>query len=267
MNRAQAAGWVIGLTLMTCHMPAARADAPEARAAAPVAAVAGEPAAAVDAPVAAAAGGPAAAGANVYSAAALYNLANSYARAGKPGLAVLNYERASLLAPNDPDIDANRRYVRESLHLPPESRHWFARAATAIGSTVLSWMGVVGVLIIGASLLAGRRYPQYRWMRRGALTCGAALVGLTVANALVLWPTLHEAVVITAATQVRVSPVPMSDPLFVLPEAETVRMTAEHEDYVLVQTKAGRTGWVSRANLAPVIPRNSRPAARGDSPE
>ena len=34
-----------------------------------------------------------------YSAAGLYNLANSYARAGKPGMAVLNYERASLLAP------------------------------------------------------------------------------------------------------------------------------------------------------------------------
>ncbi len=42
-----------------------------------------------------------------YSAAALYNLANAYARAGKPGLAVLNYERAKLLDPQDPDIDAN----------------------------------------------------------------------------------------------------------------------------------------------------------------
>jgi hypothetical protein len=272
MNRAHVAGWVIGLTLMACHPPAAKADQPEARAAAPVAAVAGGPAAA-DAPVAAPAepvtapAGPATADSNVYSAAALYNLANSYARAGKPGLAVLNYERASLLAPNDPDIDANRHYVREALHLPPDSRNGVARAATTIGPTLLSWMGVIGVIIIGASLLARRRYPRYRWMHRSALACGAALVGLTVANAVVLWPTLHEAVVITAATQVRVAPVPMGDPLFVLPEAETVRMTAEHEDYVLVQTKAGRTGWVSRANLAPVVPKNSRPAARGDSPE
>ena len=36
-----------------------------------------------------------------YSADGLYNLANSYARAGKPGLAVLYYERAALLAPDD----------------------------------------------------------------------------------------------------------------------------------------------------------------------
>ena len=32
-----------------------------------------------------------------YSAAGLYNLANYYARQGKPGMAVLNYERAPAL--------------------------------------------------------------------------------------------------------------------------------------------------------------------------
>jgi hypothetical protein len=87
------------------------------------------------------------------------------------------------------------------------------------------------------------------------MVVGAALVGFTVSNGLVLWPKLHEAVILTAATPVRASPVPMGDPLFVLPEAETVRITAEHDDFLLVRTRAGRTGWVSRANLAPVVPR------------
>lgn len=53
-----------------------------------------------------------------YSAATLYNLANAYARAGKPGFAVLNYERAKLLDPNDPDIEANLNHVREASGLP-----------------------------------------------------------------------------------------------------------------------------------------------------
>ena len=56
-----------------------------------------------------------------YSADGLYNLANSYARAGKPGLAVLNYERAALLAPYDPDIAANLEYVRTSAHVDRKS--------------------------------------------------------------------------------------------------------------------------------------------------
>jgi hypothetical protein len=240
---------VIGAILMACHT---RAATPDERSATPKE--------------------------TTYSAAALYNLANSYARAGKPGLAVLNYERASLLAPNDPDIDANLRYVRESSHLPPETPNRFVRAATVAAPTVLSWMGLVGVFMIGASVLAGlssrRRWmpsrhrwapSRHRWLRRIALGCGVALVGMTIANGVVLWPKLHEAVVITGATPVRVSPVPMGDPLFVLPEAETVRMAAEHDEFVLVQTKTGRTGWVSRANLAPVVPRKISPSpARAD---
>ncbi len=189
-----------------------------------------------------------------YSAAGLYNLANAYARAGKPGMAVLNYERAGLLAPNDPDIEANLRFVREPLRLPSESRSGLARAATAAGPTLLAWAGVGGLTALGISLLAGQLYQRHRFMRRAASIAGVALLGLTVANGVALWPRLHEAVVITTEAAVRVSPAPMGDPLFVLPEAETVKMTAEHEGFVLIQTREGRMGWVSRANLAPVVP-------------
>jgi hypothetical protein len=47
----------------------------------------------------------------------------------------------------------------------------------------------------------------------------------------------------------------MGDPVFTLPEAEVVALAAEHDEFVLVRTAAGRTGWVSRSNVAPVIPR------------
>ena len=194
-----------------------------------------------------------------YSAAALYNLGNSYARAGKPGLAVLNYERASLLAPNDPDIEANLRFVRASSHLPSESKQGFARAVTVASPTVVSWLGAAGVAVLGASLLLGSASSRRRWMRRAVTVVGIALLGFTVCHGVVLWPTLHAAVVVTGATPVRVSPVPMGDPLFTLPEAETVKLAAEHEDFVLIQTAAGKTGWVSRANIVPVVPRNNLP--------
>jgi hypothetical protein len=188
-----------------------------------------------------------------YSAVGLYNAANAYARAGKPGMAVLNYERASLLAPNDPDIEANLRLVREPLRLPSESRNALARAVPRAGPTLLAWSGVMGLLIVGVSLLAGV-YPRHRLVRRAATVIGVAMIGLTAANGVLVWPKLHEAVVIASNTAVRVSPAPMGDPLFTLTEAETVKMTAEHEGFVLVQTHAGRTGWAARASLAPVVP-------------
>src|ERR1700689_959028 len=89
-----------------------------------------------------------------YSADGLYNLANSYARAGKPGLAVLSYERAALLAPDDPDINANLAYVRASAHLSMKPRSRFARLVQTISPTLVAWLGVLGIALVGMGLVA-----------------------------------------------------------------------------------------------------------------
>jgi hypothetical protein len=194
-----------------------------------------------------------------YSAAGLYNLANSYARAGQPGMAVLNYERARLLEPNDPDIDANLRFVLASAQLPITSRSGFDRAIRIAGPQALAWISVTGLAILAVSLTSGLFSSRFRWMRRAAIGVGSGLIGLTVVNGVIIWPTLHEGIVIKTETPVRVSPVPMGDSIFVLREAETVTINAEHEGFMLIQTKSGRTGWVSRANIAPIVPRNGVP--------
>jgi hypothetical protein len=190
-----------------------------------------------------------------YSADGLYNLANSYARAGKPGLAVLNYERAALLAPDDPDINANLEYVRTSAHVATESRGRLARIAQAASPRLAAWAGVLGITLVGVGILARRITRRFQWMRIGGIVIGAALVALTASNAMLLWPRMHEAVILINQTPVRVSPVPMGETAFVLPEAETVTITAEHEDFALIRTRRGLSGWVARANLGAVVPR------------
>jgi len=190
-----------------------------------------------------------------YSAAGLYNLANSYARAGKPGMAILNYERASLLLPNDPDIQANLRYVRASAHLPAETPGTFDRVARIASPFWISWIGVLGLAIIGASAITAQLSRRHRFVLSAATLLGVSMVGLTLCNALALWPRLHQGVVIAAATPVRVSPVPMGDPLFTLPEGESVKVSAEHEGFALIETRAGRAGWIADSNFAPIVPR------------
>lgn len=190
-----------------------------------------------------------------YSGAGFYNLANSYARAGKPGMAILNYERARLLVPEDADLEANLRYVRRSAHLPDEPRTAFDRIAGIASPMLLSWIGALGLAVIGACAVAAQLSSRHRRLRVAILLGGVLMVGLTVSNGIALWPKLHEGVVIAAASPARVSPVPMGDPLFVLPEGETVRVAAEHEGFTLVQTRSGRTGWVANSNLAPIVPR------------
>jgi hypothetical protein len=188
-----------------------------------------------------------------YSAAGLYNLGNAYMRQGKAGMAVLNYERANLLSPNDPDIDANLSYVLTSSHLPTPSRSTFERQVRFASPFAVFWIGVIGLVIVGGSALAAQLSFRHPWLRRTALLLGVCMISLTACNALVLRPLLHDGVVIAGATPVRVSPVPMGDALFLLPEAETVKITAEHEGFFLVQTRTGRTGWVSRSSVAPVV--------------
>jgi hypothetical protein len=190
-----------------------------------------------------------------YSAAGLYNLANSYARAGKPGMAILNYERASLLSPGDPDVQANLQLVRASAHVPLETPDALDRVARLASPFWMSWIGVLGLIMVGASLIASQWSSRHRLARGAATLLGASMVGLTLCSAAALWPRLHQGIVIAAATPVRVSPVPMGDPLFTLPEGEKVKITAEHDGFALVETRADRTGWISDSNLAPIVPR------------
>jgi hypothetical protein len=189
-----------------------------------------------------------------YSADGLYNLGNSYARAGKPGLAVLSYERAALLAPDDPDINANLAYVRASAHVSMKPRSRFERLVQATSPTSAAWLGVFGLALIGIGLIARKVAPRFRWMPRGGILLGVALIALTVTNAMLLWPRMREAVVLIDQTPARVSPVPMGDTAFVLREAESVTMTAEHEDFMLIRSRGGLSGWVARANLGAVVP-------------
>ena len=191
-----------------------------------------------------------------WSSAALYNLGNAYAHAGKPGLAVLNYERARLLAPNDPDVEANLILVRRSLALPTEPANRLNRAVGGVSPTMATWIGVLGWALIALALLAGRSSALQPWVRRTAVIGGTALIAFTVASGVALWPRLHEAIVIAETAPVRVSPAPLGDALFTLKEAEAVTAAGEHEGFLLVRTATGRTGWVWHADLVPVVPQN-----------
>ena len=189
-----------------------------------------------------------------YSAPALYNSANAYARAGKPALSVLNYERARMLDPNDPDIDANLRHLRETSGLPPETRTRFERIAQKANPRILAWIGELGLIVAGAGILLKKMYPRHRRKLGAAAILGVSMAGVALCNAIAWWPTLNESVVIAHTAQGRVAPVPMGEPLFVLREAEVVKTGSRHDSFVLVQNSAGRQGWVAIENLAPVVP-------------
>jgi len=191
-----------------------------------------------------------------YSVAALFNQANAYARAGKPGLAILDYSRAQLLAPSDADIAANLRFVRAKAGLSDPVENWLPRRLTYARPNTLARVGCFGLLLAGISTLLLHLYPQRRLAFRSLTFVGALLVATAISNAIVMWPSVHEAVVINREAPALTTPVLAAEPLFKLREGETVTVRAEHQDFALVQTLPGRSGWVARADLARVVPQS-----------
>jgi hypothetical protein len=201
-------------------------------------------------------------GAAQYSAAELYNRGNAYARSGHWGLAVLDYERASLLTPGDPDLAANLALVRARAHLAAEPLANSERLLRAVSPDLCAWLGALGVAALGVGALMVRCARRWRALGVGVVVTGACLVLLPVLDGFMLWPRLHAAVVVTRVAPVRAAPVPMGDSVFELTEAQTVEVLAQREDFVLVQTRDGRRGWIARADVGFVVPRST--AGRGD---
>jgi len=189
----------------------------------------------------------------VYSAATLYNLGNQAAHAGKPAVAVLNYERARLLSPNDDDVRTNLRAVQESAGIAPQPANWLAQHDRLTAPNLMYWVGMLGLLLGGGGLLAYRLHVPGRKPLAAAAIIGAAMAVLSIADAVATIPTLNEAVVMQASPA-SASPVVGAEPQFTVPAAEIVHIRDQHQGFLLIQDLHDRQGWILGANVTRVIP-------------
>jgi hypothetical protein len=190
---------------------------------------------------------------SAYSAPALYDLGNFYARIGRPAMAVLNYERALIFAPADPDIRANLRHVRESVGLPAQPVGWLSQHVRLANPNTLYWIGLFGLILSGVGLVLRRLLPKFRAVLGTGAAIGVAFMVLGLGDAIATASTLRESVVIFA-TPARASTVHGAKPLFTVPLADVVSVRDEHQGFVLIIDSQGREGWVAGADLRSVIP-------------
>jgi hypothetical protein len=196
------------------------------------------------------------------NAAALYDAGNAEARLGHPALAVLDYERARLLAPKDPDIAANLAKVRESAGLPPQTGGWLESHERFASPNLMYWLGVLGLACAGVSLLilrarrvAARQNPaapRLKAVLRLVAVGGGLVTLLSVGDALATNSLLHEYVVLDTAPATG-SPVSNGAPLFTVSQADVVHAREQHQGFLLVTDSQGRQGWVANTHLAAVV--------------
>jgi tetratricopeptide (TPR) repeat protein len=188
-----------------------------------------------------------------YSAHVLFNLANAQVAEGKLGPAILNYERARWLAPNDPDIAANLAFARQKAGVEPESPSRLATVAHSLTWTEWSILAAAMLWLLAAALPLRRILPR----AAPATTAGAVVAALVLLSALgavaLRWPDLDRAIVTSPNAAARVSPVTVIQPLFALRAGEPVTIKRTHGAFLLISNREGREGWVSRDSVTPVV--------------
>jgi hypothetical protein len=190
---------------------------------------------------------------SIYSAPALYDLGNSYARMERPALAVLNYERARIFAPRDPDVAANLHTVRESTGSTAPGRGWLPEHARWANPNTMYWIGIFGLALAGTSLLLRGARSNHRAALGACAGLGGALVALAMFDACVTASVLRESVALFA-TPASASPISAAEPLFTVPLADVVKVQDRHDGFDLIIDSQGRKGWVASRDLEPVVP-------------
>jgi len=207
-----------------------------------------------------------------YSASLCFDLANAEAKAGNPGAAMLNYERARYLAPGDRDIDHNLQLARKAAGLEPNSYRWWEIALRDIDWTV--WLAIMGVClvllflaVIGSAnvpaLAAMTKLPPrlVRNIFRGVLFAGiplCLLMGYIELMTIGFDNRIEGVIVAPKSATLRLSPFDSADSVGIIPEGELVTVEDRHDNYLRIEARNHHFGWVRDTDLQPVIAGSSR---------
>jgi hypothetical protein len=194
--------------------------------------------------------------AETWSAPALFNQANAEQRAGQLGPAILDYERARLLAPRDSAITHNLQAAREKAGLAePAASAWHtathALSLNALAILVSICLLLLCLLLFGTRLLA----TALRGVGAGlASVLGVALV-LALTAIATRWPELDRAIVQPVHATAHLAPAASSEGVFELKGGDLVQLRQVHGAYTFIRTTDGRGGWVAQSEIERILPR------------
>jgi Tetratricopeptide repeat len=180
-----------------------------------------------------------------FSAPVLFNLGNAWLRLGKPARAILEYERALILAPRSPAIETNLAAARQRAGVTPpvagrwqEAAHFFSFDTYLWASLVAIWvLCVAGVLLC----LTGTA----RKFARPLILLAAVTLCASADAAALCWPDLYQAIVVQGPGNLRLAPATSAASSGTVREGEVVWMQDRFGGFHFVRTVDGRTGWMS----------------------
>lgn len=187
------------------------------------------------------------------SAAVYFNLGNTFYKTGRIGEAIGSYRLAERLAPRDPDIRGNLRFVREAAGVP-ETRTTAVWQGWALRLSLREWAWLVGISVWALALVGLSRQYRAGWesfLRPIFLTILLVLVVSVIGGGLAWQSQFGErlAVVKVKEAVARFGPLEDSQTAFTLRDGTEVSLVDSKDDWWQVEDGKGRRGWVKAATL------------------
>ena len=195
-----------------------------------------------------------------YSEKLYYNLANAHFKQGEMGKAILYYNKALRIAPNEEDIRHNlaiaEAQTKDRIVVIPEFflNRWMRSVRHSMSCTAWSVMSLAAFALVLAFGLLFLLSSNIRWRKAGfySAMCGALLFVATLSFAISSrndMLTHDEAIVMSSAISVKSSPDRSATDLFVLHEGTKVRILSEIDEWCEVVIADGKKGWTEAKNI------------------
>jgi Tetratricopeptide repeat len=180
-----------------------------------------------------------------FSAPVLFNLGNAWLRLGKPARAILEYERALILAPGNPAIEANLAAAQQRAGVTqPVAGRW-QEAARFFSFDTYLWAALVAIWVLCvAGVLLCLTGSARRFARPLILLAAVTLCVSADATAL-CWADLYRAVVVQGPGILRLAPAASAASSSTVREGEVVWIQDRFGSFHFVRTGDGRSGWMS----------------------
>ena len=186
-----------------------------------------------------------------------YNLGNAYYKTGKLAPAILNYERAKLYMPKDPDLDYNlqmsQRLVVDKIDVVDEffMKRWVRSFRHSFTSNQWAVFGVVGiialVLFISVYTFSNRMIFKQLGFYLSIFALLFVVLSFTFSSRIKKEITQSPVAIIFSSTvTVKSSPDDSGTELFILHEGTRVVVRDSIGDWIEIALSDGNIGWLKK---------------------
>ncbi len=189
-----------------------------------------------------------------HSASLYFNIANSYAQLGENGKAVLNYERALRLAPNNADIIKNFSYFKKETGLFIEEQPTLDKLLNLLTPNQWSLLTLFFLVATSTTVILWKKLSSGSTPR--AIATLSIFFTLTTVSSLASAQTYLSTAsyVVINDQKLMVSPFKNAESKGLIKGGRTASVGKEYKTYIHIEGETGQQGWVEKKSLEPVIP-------------